>query len=119
MDRRAKITALALLVVMVAAVILPAAIVQVTTAQAYHEAWFKIVTSAWKGTHRWEFTGFPGTGSLGTTGYWDEYYPPVFPIADQWGIIPARYNLTKIGSDGIPTLEPNVEVAVYYPTVRP
>ncbi len=117
MDRRAKITALALLVVMVAAVILPAAIVQVTTAQAYHEAWFKIVTSAWKGTHRWEFTGFPGTGSLGTTGYWDEYYPPVFPIADQWGIIPARYNLTKIGSDGIPTLEPNVEVAVYYPTV--
>ncbi|MEM4545544.1 MAG: hypothetical protein QW328_02080 [Nitrososphaerota archaeon] len=95
MDNRskaAKITALALLLALVAAVVLPSAI-YVAQAQAEYEAWLKVVTPAWKGTG----------------------YPPVFPdYPSTWF---ERYNLTKIDSKGEPTLEPNVEVMVYYQTV--
>jgi len=95
MDNRskaAKITALALLLALVAAVVLPSAI-YVAQAQAEYEAWLKVVTPAWKGTG----------------------YPPVFPDYPSTWV--ERYNLTKIDSKGEPTLEPNVEVMVYYQTV--
>ncbi len=95
MDNRskaAKITALALLLALVAAVVLPSAI-YVARAEAEYEAWLKVVTPAWVGTG----------------------YPPVFPKYPSTWV--ERYNLTKIDSKGEPTLEPNVEVMVYYQTV--
>ncbi|MEM0204311.1 MAG: hypothetical protein QXM57_00810 [Nitrososphaerota archaeon] len=103
MDNRskaAKITALALLLALVAAVVLPSAI-YVARAEAEYEAWLKVVTPAWVGTHE------PGQP-------WDTTKPPVFPTGTTWF---ERYNLTKIDSAGEPTLEPNVEVMVYYQTV--
>ncbi|MCS7136023.1 MAG: hypothetical protein NZ931_02915 [Aigarchaeota archaeon] len=96
-SKAAKITALALLLALVAAVVLPSVIyvTQAETPTAEHKAWLKLVTPMWKGTG----------------------YPPVFPDPDpNYRGLPYRYNLTKIDSKGEPTLEPNVEVFVYYQT---
>ncbi|MEM3183321.1 MAG: hypothetical protein QXL87_02540, partial [Nitrososphaerota archaeon] len=108
MDNRskaAKITALALLLALVAAVVLPSAI-YVAQAEAEYEAWLKVVTPAWK-----------GADEVGQSwiSYSDTTAPPVFPAYPSTWF--ERYNLTKIDSKGEPTLEPNVEVMVYYQTV--
>jgi hypothetical protein len=71
-------------------------------AAAEWNAYLKLVTPAWKGTND------PSSSSWS-----DTTEPPVFPTGTTWV---ERYNLTKIDSNGDPTLESNVVVGVYYVT---
>jgi len=108
--KSAKILAPALIVVLALATIVPviAVLMPLTSAQAAAEwnAYLKLVTPAWKGTND-------------TSKSYDDWYesgwylPPVFPTGTTWV---ERYNLTKIDSNGDPTLESNVVVGVYYVT---
>ena len=100
--KSAKILAPALIVVLALATIVPviAVLMPSAQAQALNVAYLKLVTPAWKGTHE------PGEP-------WDPTKPPVFPTGTTWI---ERYNLTKIDSNGDPTLESNVVVGVYFVT---
>ncbi|MCL7385008.1 MAG: hypothetical protein LZ158_01395, partial [Thaumarchaeota archaeon] len=106
--KSAKILAPALIVVLALATIVPVIAVLMPSAQAAAEwnAYLKLVTPAWKGTH--------DTSKSYNDWYENGWYlPPVFPNGTTWV---ERYNLTKIDSNGDPTLESNVVVGVYYVT---